>query len=141
MRCLRGALLLLAVFSCQKPCPEIGCVPTISIAYDAPINSPYHIEVKVLGNSYSAECPKDRTSPVESLISCNSSGFVVQGSELFLGSNPPGHVTVTISTLATSAGNIVSPVDLDAEVTGTVNGDGCEMNCFRAAGTLALSSP
>jgi hypothetical protein len=141
MRLLYCAALAL-VASCERHCPEILCVPVISVSYSTPIAGNYTVELSVLDSTPSVtECPKAHASVAASEVACSAAGLTIQGSELFLGPNPPAAVGVAVSRLTVSARDIVSNAIVNARVNGSANGDGCRMNCYRASGELTLPAP
>jgi hypothetical protein len=140
MRFVLAGIVLIAATACTKSCPEIGCVPSISISYSAPITTTYRLKVSVQGNDYpSIDCPASAAPPLQSAITCDESKFTVQGPELFLGSTPPSQIAVQVGDISNNAGALVTNREVSAHTAGSINGDGCDMNCYRAEGTLDLS--
>ena len=131
-------LCCLATSSCSgRGCPDIGCVPQVSVVFDVPVSGAYTIKATVFDNTYGPlNCPGTSVGTAKSGISCDSSGILIQGQELFRGSHPSEQIVVQIDEFAHVGAAIDSPQSVLTNLTGSANGDGCEMNCYRAQGTF-----
>jgi hypothetical protein len=126
-----------ALGGCNRACPEIACVPIISVAYSGQVDGAYDLAVSVLGHDYGTiTCPQNIAPPLGSAVTCDSSGFTVQGPELFDGANPPNTIAIDVRSLSASTITVDGIKSVTASVSSSLNGNGCEMNCYRAAGTL-----
>jgi hypothetical protein len=136
-------LVLVVVVSggaCSKPCLEVGCIPKISVTYSSPIAGAYRLQVAVFGVVYPAiDCPRlDGPMTAESGVGCDALGFSVQGKELFRGMDPPSEITVQVDEISSKDGAIAAAALVTTRLSGSVNGDGCDMDCFRAQGVLTI---
>jgi hypothetical protein len=141
MRFIALALLLIIGGSgCAKTCSEIGCVPVISVLYSSPINGTYCLHVSTLGTTYGPiDCPStDGPKTLESGIRCSAEGFSIQGPDLFRGSDPPSEIAIQIHDLSSGTQVLTTSQELTARVSGSLNA-GCDMNCYRAEGSLVIS--
>lgn len=136
-----SSLVSVISLGCSKTCSEIGCVPIISVSYASSISGAYRLQVSALDATFGPiDCPRtDGPTTLESGLGCNADGFSLQGRELFRGSNPPAQISVKIDELSSPSVTIPAGTMVTTQVTGSLNGDGCDMNCFRAQGVVATS--
>jgi hypothetical protein len=133
--------LLSAIGSCEPPCPEIGCVPNISISFSSPISGGYLATIVVADHHFEGQCPRSTPTAVVSGMNCDANGITVQGMELF--QNGQGQmVPIVVEQLSQAGVSAVSvPADLSATISGSFNGSQCAENCYRASVTLPIVPP
>jgi hypothetical protein len=109
-------------------CPEVACLPEVTLAYRQPVEAPYHLTVSLRGVVFEDDCPLVRPYPTIGIQSCSAEGLVVRGVDLGQGSNEVVYLTVS-----TQPGESVS---VTAGLDRILNSRDCDQVCYQHSGSV-----